>query len=226
MTTPSRAVGAAAMLASFVAPVAPLAAQDAAELCKSIGRVTVGQWSSYTMTGGKADGAKLRLAIVGQERRGDSTLYWLEISGNGGPSGKGGILQLLVPGFGVDATAIRGMIVKTAGQPAMKMPDQMVSMMGQNMGQNNEAVDVARRCASAQVVGWESVSVPAGSVRALHLKNVDGGEAWVARDVPFGIVKARPKDGGEMVLTGHGMDAKSSITEKPQEMPGMMLPKP
>src|SRR5436309_2349258 len=176
MPTLCRALGAATLLASLVAP---LAAQDAAELCKSIGRVTVGQWSSYTMTGGKADGAKLRLAIVGQERRGDSTIYSLGISGNGGPSGKGGILQLLVPGFGVNATAIRGMIVKTAGQPAMKMPDQMVSMMGQNMGQNNEAVDVARRCASAQVVGWESVSVPAGSVRALHLKNVDGDEYWV-----------------------------------------------
>jgi len=94
------------------------------------------------------------------------------------------------------------------------------------MGQNNAAVDAARRCASAQVVGWESVTVPAGAIRALHLKNVDGGEAWVARDVPFGIVKARPKDGGEMVLTGRGRDAKSSITEKPQEMPGMMLQKP
>ncbi len=208
MTKPYRALGAAALLASVVAPVVPLAAQNATALCKSIGRVSVGQWSSYAMTSGKADGAKVRRAIVGQERRGDSTLYWLEISGNGGPSGKGGILQLLVPGFGVDATAIRGMIVKTEGQPAMKMPDQMVSMMGQNMGQNND------------------VTVPAGSVRALHLKSVDGGEAWVARDVPFGIVKAHPKDGGEMVLTGHGMDAKSSITEKPQEMPGMMMPKP
>src|SRR5207247_6827907 len=79
MPTLYRALGAATLLASLVAP---LAAQDPAELCKSIGRVTVGQWSSYTMTGGKADGAKLRLAIVGQERRGDSTLYWLEISGN------------------------------------------------------------------------------------------------------------------------------------------------
>src|SRR5439155_1107511 len=125
------------------------------------------------------------LAIVGQERRGDSTLYWLEISGNGGPSGKGGILQLLVPGFGVDATAIRGMIVKTAGQPAMKMPDQLVSMMGQNMGQNNEAVDVARRSASAQVVGWESVSVPAGSGRALHPKDVDPGRPGRAQVAPY-----------------------------------------
>src|SRR5437867_7125946 len=65
MPTLCRALGAATLLASLVAP---LAAQDAAELCKSIGRVTVGQWSSYTMTGGKADGAKLRLAIVGDRK--------------------------------------------------------------------------------------------------------------------------------------------------------------
>ena len=204
----------------------PLHAQEAAELCKAIGNVTLGQWASYTMSGGQADGAKIRLAIVGQERRGDSTLYWFEINGSGGPRGQGGIVQLLVPGFGGDAATIHGMIVKPEGQPAMKLPEQMVGMMGQRMGQNNAAVDAARRCASAQVVGWESVTVPAGAIRALHLKNVDGGEAWVARDVPFGIVKARPKDGGEMVLTGRGRDAKSSITEKPQEMPGMMLQKP
>src|SRR2546422_9343136 len=51
-----------------------LDAQEAAELCKAIGNVTLGQWASYTMSGGQADGAKIRLAIVGQERRGGSTV--------------------------------------------------------------------------------------------------------------------------------------------------------
>src|SRR2546426_4376859 len=106
----------------------PLHAQEAAELCKAIGNVTLGQWASYTMSGGQADGAKIRLAIVGQERRGDSTLYWFEINGSGGPRGQGGIVQLLVPGFGGDAATIHGMIVKPEGQPAMKLPEQMVGM--------------------------------------------------------------------------------------------------
>lgn len=198
-----------------------LAAQDATELCKSLAKMTVGQWASYAITGSQGSGT-LRLAAVGQERRGDSSLYWLEISGSSGPGGKSGIMQLLVPGFGGNAATVHSMIVKTEGQPAMKLPDQMVSMMRERMGQNNAALDAARRCASAQVVGWESVSAAGGSIRALHLKNVDGAEAWIASDVPFGIVKAHPKDGGEMILTGRGMDAKSSITEKPQEMPGMM----
>jgi hypothetical protein len=201
-----------------------LAAQDATALCQSLAKMTVGQWASYAITGTQGSGT-LRLAAVGLERRGDSTLYWLEISGSGS-GGKSGIMQFLVPGFGGDAATVHSMIVKTEGQPAMKLPDQMVSMMRGRMGQNNAALDAVRRCASAQVVGWENVTAAGGSIRALHLKNVDGAEAWIAGDVPFGIVKARPKDGGEMILTGRGMDAKSSITEKPQEMPGMMMQKP
>src|SRR2546422_3765587 len=118
MTTPCRALGAAVLLASLVTPVAPLAAQDAAELCKSIGRVTVGQWSSYSMTGGKADGAKLRLAIVGQERRGDSTLYWLEISGNGGAPRQGGTLPPPLPRVGGRGPAGPGTVGQTASPPA------------------------------------------------------------------------------------------------------------
>src|SRR2546428_5316613 len=74
-----------------------LDAQEAAELCKAIGNVTLGQWASYTMSGGQADGAKIRLAIVGQERRGDSTLYWVGIKRRRGPPRPGGILELLPP---------------------------------------------------------------------------------------------------------------------------------
>jgi hypothetical protein len=68
------------------------------------------------------------------------------------------------------------------------------------------------------------VTVPAGSIKALHMKDSEGGEAWMSRDVPFGVVKAHLKEGEDLVLTGRGMDAKSSITEKPVEMPGMMNP--
>jgi len=218
MPTPCRALGAATLLASLVAP---LAAQEAAEVCKSIGHVTVGQWASYDATGSKG-GGKVRFAIVGSERRGDTTLYWFEISGAG--TGQSGVVQILVPGFDADVSGIRGMIVKTQGQPAMRMPEQMAAMMGQQTGQNTPVLDIARRCGHAKVVGWETVRTPGGETRALHLQDADG-EAWLARDVPFGIVKASGKN-GELLLTGKGTDAKSSITEKPLDMPGMMLPKP
>src|SRR3989441_10004107 len=73
----------------------PLHAQEAAELCKAIGNVTLGQWASYTMSGGQADGAKIRLAIVGQERRGESALSWFEINSSGGPPRPGGTRDVL-----------------------------------------------------------------------------------------------------------------------------------
>src|SRR5206468_9267293 len=102
----------------------------------------------------------------------------------------------------------RGMIVKTQGQPAMRMPEQMAAMMGQQTGQNTPVLDIGRRCGHAKVVGWETVQTPGGETRALHLQDADG-EAWLARDVPFGIVKASGKN-GELMLTGKGTDAKSS----------------
>src|SRR2546426_10917 len=74
------------------------------------------------------------------------------------------------------------------------------------------------------VVGWESVTVPAGTFRALHVTTGDGGELWASRDVPFGVVKTHGKQ-GDLALTGRGADAKSSIAEKPMEMPGMAMPK-
>src|SRR5439155_743231 len=89
---------------------------------------------------------------------------------------------------------------------------------------NTSAFDWASRCAGAHVVGWESVTVPAGTFRALHVTTEDGGEVWASREVPFGLVKTHGKQ-GDLGLTGRGADAKSSITEKPLEMPALPMPK-
>ncbi len=214
--------GILAALSLLTSHISPLRAQELGELCRAAGRMTPGQWASYSVTGGRANGSTMRFAIVGTQRAGDTTLYWFEINTTTpNQEGKGGaIMQMLVPGLGPEAAHIHGLVMKAGGQPAMKMPDQMIGMMSSQMSQN-AALETTRRCANAQVVGWETVTVPAGSIRALHVKDAAGGEAWVSRDIPFGIVKVHGKDGGEMALTGRGTDAKSSITEQPQEMPGM-----
>ncbi len=133
-------------------------------------------------------------------------------------------VQILVPGIGARAQAIHGVVLEAGNQPAMKLSDQMLGLMGQQMTQNNATLEWSKRCATATVVGWESVAVPAGTMRALHIKSPDGDDAWVSRDIPFALVKVHGKD--DIVLTGHGLDAKSSIMEQPREMPGMMMPKP
>src|SRR5260370_36471835 len=91
-------------------------------------------------------------------------------------------------------------------------------MMVSHWAQYNMALECARGCATGGAVGPEPVAVPAGSIPAIHVTSADGGDAWLAKDIPFGLVKAVGKK-GTLVLTGHGSDAKTSITETPQEMP-------
>lgn len=193
-----------------------LAAQDLAQLCQSATRVTVGQWASYTRGGGVDDGAQVRFAIVSSERRGDSTLYWFEIKSSGAPNvTHNGILQILVPGFGAELVGIRAMVLQQGNQPAMRFPDEMVSMLGQQAGQTNPVLGIVMHCAGARVIGWENVVTPTGSVRALHVADPEGMEAWRVANVPFGFVKVRMQDGAMMTLTSQGAGATSSLVGTP-----------
>lgn len=223
-------LGLAAILAlPAAAPLPAQSATDLAEVCKAVGDAKLGQWASFHATGGAggvgAEGGMLRLALVGSERAGDSTLYWFEVNFAGKDPGHSGTVQILSSSLASRSATPRALIIKYGQQPAMKVSGDMAGMMGEKGRENTEAFDWAARCNSARVVGWESVTVPAGTFRALHVTTTDGGEVWASRDVPFGFVKMHGKQ-GDLALTGRGADAKSSITEKPVDMSGMMnLPK-
>ena len=200
-------------------------ATDLADVCKTVGDAKPGQWALFDATNGGSEAGKLRLAVVGSERAGDTTLYWFEVSFMGKDPGHSGVVQILNPSLAAGVAAPHGLIVKMGAQPAMKIPGPMATLMGKQAGQNTSAFDWAARCSGAHVVGWESVTVPAGTFRTLHVATDDGAEVWGSRDVPFGLVKTHGRQ-GDMALTARGSDAKSSITEKPLDMPGMMMPKP
>ncbi len=203
-----------------LAPVA-LAAQGASDLaavCRAVGDAKLGQWASYDGSNASGSG-KLRLALVGSERAGDSTLYWFELNFTGNDANHSGVVQLLTSSLTAGASSPHAVIVKLGAQPAMRLSGQMAAMMDQK-GTNTTAFDWASRCNEAHVVGWESVTVPAGTFRALHV-TTDDGDVWASRDVPFGFVKMHGKK-GDLMLTARGADAKSSITEKPMEMPNIM----
>ena len=204
----------------------PLAAQrptDLADVCKVLGGAKLGQWASFDGTSG-GSGGKIRLAVVGSERSGDSTLYWFEVSFAGKDPGKSGVVQILTGSLASGLESPRALVFKAGPQPAMKISGEMVGMVGKQGRDNTTAFDWAGRCSGAHVVGWESVTVPAGTFRALHVTTDDGGEVWASRDVPFGLVKTHGKQ-GDLALTGRGTDAKSSITETPLEMPSMPMPR-
>lgn len=207
-----------AALALVVAAVAPLAAQDQAAACAAVMDSEVGYWAEFDLSGTSGgEVSSLRFAMV--ERAGEADKTWYEFSANTnqGPV----IVQLDVPGWPFETTDVTGVIVKMTGQPAMRLPNEMLSMMQQQMGDNPMA-DFADKCEASAVLGNEDVEVPAGTFSTIHLQSADdGSEAWISPDVPFGIIKGTVPDGGVLELKGFGTDAESSIPEEPQSMPGM-----
>jgi len=220
MRTPAPLITALALGAIVTPALSAQTPTDLADVCKALGNAKVGQWASFEGTSASG-GGKLRLAVVGSERASDSTLYWFEVNFAGQEPGKSGVVQILAPNLASGSAAPRSLVVKIGAQPAMRISGEMAGMMGQKPGQDNAAFDWASRCSGAHVVGWETVSVPAGTFRALHVTTDDAGEVWATRDVPFGLVKLHGKQ-GDLVLAARGADAKSSITEKPLDMGGMM----
>ena len=132
-----------------VAAVAPLAAQDHDAACAAVVDTEVGYWAEFELSGAPADDvSSLRFAIV--ERAGETDKTWYEFSAvtNQGPV----IVQLDVPGWPFETDDVTGVIVKMAGQPAMRLPNEMLSMMRQQMGDNPMA-DFAERCETSSVIG-------------------------------------------------------------------------
>ena len=207
----------ACLTALLVGVAPPARAQDLAALCRQLAHPPVGAWSEFKVTGGRGDGTSMRMAVVGRETRGDSSLLWLEIAVRGMPLGMGEarndslviVNKMLVPGYGPGMAEPRAHVMKFGSLPAMTMPENQRGPGG--------AAPALHDCGDGKVVGWESVTVPAGTFRALHVQDADGsGDAWVVPTLPFGMVKVADADSGFLVLTGHGTGARSQITETPQ----------
>src|SRR3989442_3085986 len=146
----------------------PLLAQsptDLADVCKVLGDAKPGQWASFDGTGSAGVG-KLRLAVVGSERSGDSTLYWFEVSFAGKDPSKSGVVQILTTSLALGLEAPRALVFKAGAQPAMRISGEMAGMMGKQAGPNASAFDWAGKCSCAHVVGSESVAVPPGTTPA------------------------------------------------------------
>lgn len=201
----------------------PAAGQTLAEACERVADITVGQWAEYRATDPEMGNQPIgmRFAIVGTEAVGGTEHYWVELQMSA-PQGRM-IMQMLVPSWPYESSQIKGLIMKSGDEPAMRMPQQTVDMMMQQTGGGGEFTqDVFENCDAAELIGNETVTVPAGTVETMHMRSTegDGGEAWVALDIPFGLVKMQGPNGESLELVGHGMDAESAITETPQEPGG------
>ena len=181
-----------------------------------IWRPVVGTGAAYETT--KTDGTKVQLEItvVGKEDVDGKPAYWMEIAGMDPRSSQPFYTKNLMTVSDNTVTSTR-MVMQTPGQDPMEM-DTSMAPGGRRM-QQSSPVDIADK---AEVVGSESVTVPAGTFTCQHYRMKDGsGDAWISDKVgPWGLVKSVSK-GDTMVLTKSITDAKDRITGTPKKFDPM-----
>jgi hypothetical protein len=178
----------------------------------------VGRWAEYKALYNKKDPFTVRYAVIGTEQRGGKPMEWVELRMTGNNKERNMVYQMLVPGSLMRMGEVQEAVFKTGDKPAMKMNGMMMKMIRGQMEKQNLYGEV---CKDVTLVGTEAVSVPAGQFQAQHYHSAKyGADSWISPAVPFSLVKSVGEN-HQMELTAQGKGAKSSITEKPQEMPGM-----
>jgi hypothetical protein len=178
----------------------------------------VGRWAEYQAIYNEEDPYTIRYAMIGTESRGGKKLQWVEMRITGSRQDQNMVYQMLVPGSLADMEQVQEIVFKPGDKPAMKMDGMMMQMIRKQLDNQSFFSEV---CQGVTFVGEESVRVPAGSFKALHYRSAGHGtDSWVVPAIPFSLVKAAGKD-FRVELATQGDGAKSSITEKPQEIGGM-----
>jgi hypothetical protein len=179
----------------------------------------VGRWVEY-QSKFKNDAYTMRYAVIGTEKREGKEMTWLEMRMEGAKQDRNMIYQVLIPSAVLDPSQAQEIIFKPGDKQAMKVNGMMMKMVRSSM-EKGGGFNFSDACNEVAYVGEEKVSVPAGSFKARHFRSdKHATDTWVSTDIPFGMVKSVGKE-HEMVLADQGDGAKSSITETPQEMPGM-----
>jgi hypothetical protein len=178
----------------------------------------VGSGSTYEIT---RDGKKTTMdfAVLGKEDQDGKTGYWMEVSMSDVRQGGDVIVKVLQSVDGNTITSTKW-IMQMPGQQPMEMDSNMMNMAGRRGGQT-QAADFRDK---AEVVGTESVTVPAGTYTCEHYRMKDGsGDAWISDKVsPWGLVKMQDPQ-RTMVLAKVTTDAKDRITGTPTKFDPMQM---
>jgi len=172
-----------------------------------------GQWAWYDLQ--PAEGFVkyvVRQAVIGEEKVGRKTGYWVEIEVV--PSvGYKTIYKMLLTGPASDPGNIHRIIVKQGRDPAFEAP------------LDDAKADEDKPKQKRKSKGMETLDVPQGKIKAERLDITEGDRTitlWVNEDIkPSGIVQMRTED-GQMTLRSFGKGGEygvSAITEKPLKEP-------
>ncbi len=197
-------------VAAFTLPLPAQMMGPRAPSLSGIWHPVVGTGAAYDMT--RPDGAKsqIEITIVGKEDVEGKAAYWLEMAMSSPRSDGQMYIKNLMSVSDAGVTSSRT-IMQMAGQDPMEMD----AMMGGRRGPPPTPADIRDK---AELVGSESITVPAGTFSCQHYRMKDGSaDAWISDQVsPWGLVKSQGKD-STMVLTKIITDAKDHITGTPKK---------
>lgn len=185
---------------------------------------TIGSGSEYLVT---AKGKEMDMAIValGKEDVGGETGYWMEMRMNSEQLGGEMVMKDLVVSS-AGAQGVKRMIIQRPGQPPMEMPSMMMNMMQQHQPPSVTSKGEGGPSGTGELVGTESVTVPAGTFSCQHYRKQDAKgptDLWISTQVtPYAMVKMTSAD-ANMVLKKVLSNETSHIKGEPQKMqfPGM-----
>ncbi len=180
---------------------------------------TVGSGSEYEMT---SKGKQMDIAVValGKEDVDGSTGYWMETRMNSPELGGEMVMKSLTVSSGAES-GVKRMIMQQPGKPPMEIDGMMMSMMQQHQPQSAAPSAGGANGNRGELVGTESVTVPAGTFTCQHYR--DQGprgttDVWISTDVtPYAMVKMVGPD-TTMVLKKVLTNEKSHINGEPQKM--------
>ncbi len=199
----------------------PLAAQmgmgQRTPTLSGIWHPVVGSGAAYEVTNREGTKSQMEITIVGKEDVQGKPGFWLEVGLANPRSGGQMYFKSLMSVSDTGVTSTRT-IMQMPGQDPMEMDMNMAP--GGRMQQTTPA-NIADK---AELVGTESITVPAGTFTCQHYRMKDGSsEAWISDKVgPWGLVKSQGMD-SSMVLGKVITDATDHITGTPRKVDPMQM---
>ena len=132
---------------------------------------TAGSGSEYLLTT-KGKDMDMSVVALGKEDVAGETGYWMETRMTNADLGGEMVMKSLVVASASQA-GVKRMIIQRPGQPPMEMPAMMMSMMQQHQTPHAPLRARVRQGGMGELVGTESVTVPAGTFSCQHYRKTD-----------------------------------------------------
>jgi hypothetical protein len=185
---------------------------------------TAGSGAEYSLTT-KGKDMDLSVVILGKEDVNGAPGYWMEMRMVSQDMGGETVMKMLTVSSGADQ-GVKRMIMQSPGRPPMELPTMMMTMMQQHQQPPITTKGESGPAGAGQLVGEETVTVPAGTFTCQHYRKQDARgttDLWISTQVtPWALAKMTGPD-ASMVLKKVLSNETSHINGEPQKIniPGM-----